>query len=152
MDRGIVSTLTEANSHLTKQLEYSSLTLKEISSLLKKECNNRSSRKTFAPSNDNYCWTHGYKIASYNSSDNCVYPKTGHTREANKDNNLGGSQTNKELLVGAAFKRNSETFEACRVPPLLQHQDTAIVDSGCTGHFLLSNAPCHNKKKSTNPL
>jgi hypothetical protein len=26
------------------------------------------------------------------------------------------------------------------------------VDSGCTGHFLLVNAPCLNKVKSRNPL
>jgi hypothetical protein len=96
VDRGIVATLTEANSRLTKQLEYSSQTLKEIRALLKKECNDRSSRKTFAPPNDNYCWTHWYKIVRNHTSENCVYPKTGHKREANKDNKLGGSQANKE--------------------------------------------------------
>jgi hypothetical protein len=40
-------------------------------------------------------------------------------------------------------------FEVCRTPP--QHE-TAIVDSGCTGHFLLVIAPCLNKVKSRNPL
>jgi hypothetical protein len=37
-------------------------------------------------------------------------------------------------------------------PPLLKPHETAIVDSGCTGHFLLVNAPCLNKVKSQNPL
>jgi hypothetical protein len=78
VDRGIIATLTEANSRLTKQLEDSSQTLKEIRALLKKERNNRSSRKTFAPPNDNYCWTHVYKIARNHISENCLYPKTGH--------------------------------------------------------------------------
>jgi phage shock protein A len=55
VDRGIVATLTEANSRLTKQLKGSSQTLTEIRDLLKKERNDRSSRKTFAPPNDNYC-------------------------------------------------------------------------------------------------
>jgi phage shock protein A len=59
LDSGIVATLTEANSRLKKQLEESSQTLKEIKALLKKERNDRSSSKTFAPPNDNYCWTHG---------------------------------------------------------------------------------------------
>jgi hypothetical protein len=36
-------------------------------------------------------------------------------------------------------------------PPLLKPHETAIVDSGCTGHFLLVNAPCLNKVKSRNP-
>jgi hypothetical protein len=146
VDRRIVTTLNEANLRLTKQLEDSSQTFKEIKALLKKERNERSSRKTFSPPNN------GYKIAINNTSENCLYPKTGHKQEAKKVNNLGSSQANKERLVGAALKRNSKKFQACRTQPLLQHQDTAIVDSGCTGHFLLINAPCCNKTKSTNPL
>jgi hypothetical protein len=65
---------------------------------------------------------------------------------------MGGSQANKECLLGVASKNNSETLEACRTPPLLDLHKTAIVDSGCTGHFLLVNAPCHNKIKSISPL
>jgi hypothetical protein len=76
VDRGIVATLTESNSRLTKKLEDGSQTLKEIRALLKKEHNDRSSCKHFAPSNDNYCWTHGYKIARNHTSENCLYPKT----------------------------------------------------------------------------
>jgi hypothetical protein len=95
VDRGIASTLTEANSRLTKQLEDSSQILKELRALLKKERNGRSSRKIFAPPNDNYCWTRGYKISINHTSENCLYPKTRHKREANKDNNLGGSHANK---------------------------------------------------------
>jgi hypothetical protein len=37
-------------------------------------------------------------------------------------------------------------------PPLLKPHETSIVESGCTGHFLLVNAPCLNKIKSRNPL
>jgi hypothetical protein len=72
---GSVATLTEVNSCVTKQLEDSSQTLKEIRGLLKKERNKHSSRKTFAPPNDNYCWTHGYKIERNHTSENCLYPK-----------------------------------------------------------------------------
>jgi hypothetical protein len=43
-------------------------------------------------------------------------------------------------------------FEDCRPPPLLKPHETAIVDSGCTSHFLLVNAPCLNKVKSQNQL
>jgi hypothetical protein len=43
-------------------------------------------------------------------------------------------------------------FEACRTPQLLKSYETAIVDSGCTGHFILVNAPCLNKVKSQTPL
>jgi hypothetical protein len=37
-------------------------------------------------------------------------------------------------------------------PPLLKPHETAIGDSGCTGHFMLVNAPCLNKVKSKTPL
>jgi hypothetical protein len=37
-------------------------------------------------------------------------------------------------------------------PPLLKPHETAIVDSGCTCHFLLVNAPCLNKVRYQNPL
>jgi hypothetical protein len=39
-------------------------------------------------------------------------------------------------------------FEVCRSPSLLKQNETEIVDSGCTGHFMLVNAPCLNKVKS----
>jgi hypothetical protein len=43
-------------------------------------------------------------------------------------------------------------FEDCLTPSLLKPYETAIVDSGCTVHFLFVNAPCLNKVKSQNPL
>jgi hypothetical protein len=43
-------------------------------------------------------------------------------------------------------------FEACRTPPLLEPHETAIVEYGRTGHFLLVNAPCLNKVTSQTPL
>jgi hypothetical protein len=43
-------------------------------------------------------------------------------------------------------------FEVCLSPPLLEQHDTAILDCGCTGHFLLVTATCFNKVKSRNPL
>jgi hypothetical protein len=96
VDRGIVATLTDVNSRLTKKLEETSQTLIESRALLKKERNNRGSRKPFAPSIDNYCWTRGYKIARNRTSENCMYPKTRHKRDGTKNNNMGGSQYNKE--------------------------------------------------------
>jgi hypothetical protein len=43
-------------------------------------------------------------------------------------------------------------FEVCQIPSLLKPHETAIVDSGCTGHFLLVNAPCLKKVKAHTPL
>jgi hypothetical protein len=43
-------------------------------------------------------------------------------------------------------------FEDCLTPPLLKPHVTSIADSGCTGPFLLVNAPCLSKVESQNPL
>jgi hypothetical protein len=43
-------------------------------------------------------------------------------------------------------------FEVCRTPPLLEQHQTAILDSGCTRHFILVTDPCLNKVISRNPL
>jgi hypothetical protein len=76
---------------------------------------------------------------------------TGHKTEATRADNMGGSQANKERCVGAATLNNKTMFEVCRTPTLLEQHETAIVDSRCTGHFLLVTAPCLNKVVSRNP-
>jgi hypothetical protein len=43
-------------------------------------------------------------------------------------------------------------FEVCQTPALLKPHETAIVDSGCIGHFLSVNAPCLDKIKSQTPI
>jgi hypothetical protein len=91
-----MATPTEANSRLVKQLEESAQALKEVKALLKKERGDRASGKQFAPSVDNYCWSHGYKLARNHTNMNCLYPKTGHKKEATKSNTMGGSQALKE--------------------------------------------------------
>jgi hypothetical protein len=93
---GVVVTLTEANSRLTRQLEDRSNELKEVNALLKKERADRRGQRTFNPSLDNYCWTHGYKVANSHTSQSCNYPKNGHKHEATKTDNMGVSQANKE--------------------------------------------------------
>jgi hypothetical protein len=55
-------------------------------------------------------------------------------------------------MCRAATLNNKTTFEVCRTPTLLEQHQTAIVDSGCTDHFLLVTAPCLNKVVSRNPL
>jgi hypothetical protein len=52
----------------------------------------------------------------------------------------------------ATSKNNSETFDDCRTPTILNNNNTSLVDSGCTVHFLLSNAPSLNKNMTNNQL
>jgi hypothetical protein len=95
-DRGVVATLTEANARLAKQLEDNSNELRELNTLLKKERTERRGQHSFNSSPNNYCWTHGYKVANTHTSLSYNFPKQGHTREATRADNMGGSQANKE--------------------------------------------------------
>jgi hypothetical protein len=151
-DHGVVAALTQANSRLAKQLEDNSTELRELKALLKKERSEKRGQRSFNPSPINYCWTHGYKVGSTHTSLTCNLPKPGHKTEATRADNMGGSQANRECCSGATTLNNNSTFEVCRTPPLLKQHETAIVDSGCTGHFLLVNAPCLTKVKSRTPL
>jgi hypothetical protein len=133
-------------------LEERSKDVKELKELLKKERAERGGRRTFAPSPANYCWSQGYKVARSHTSQTCTLPKDGHKREATKNNNMDGSQANKEWYAGVTSLNNSEKFEDCHTPPILDHHETATLYSGCTLHFLFINATCHNNIKSLNPL
>jgi hypothetical protein len=92
VDLGIMATFINANSRLAKQLEESDKALKEIRDLLKKEHNDRATHKHFLPSPANYYWTHGYNIAKSHTSQNCMFLKNGHKREATNKNNMGGTR------------------------------------------------------------
>jgi hypothetical protein len=95
-DRGVVATLTEANTRLAKQLEDNSNELWELKTLLKKERTERRGQLSFNPSPNNYCWTHGYKVANTHTSLSCNFSKQVHKREATRDDNMGDIQANKE--------------------------------------------------------
>jgi hypothetical protein len=86
------------------------------------------------------------------TSHTCNTPQPGHKTEATRADNIGGSQANKERCAGEATLNNKTMFEVCRTPPLIEQHKTEIVDSGCTCHFLLINAPCLNKVETRTPL
>jgi hypothetical protein len=151
-DRGVVASLTHANARLAKHLEDNSNELRELKALLKKERTEKRGQRSFNPSPRNYCWTHGYKVGSTHTSRTCTLPKPGNKTEATRADNMGGSQTNRECYSWVKTLNNNSTFEVCQNPPLLKPHETEIVDSGCTGHFLLVNAPCLNTVKSRSPL
>jgi hypothetical protein len=93
-DRGVVATLTEANTRLAKQLEDNSNELRELKALIKKERTGKRGQRSFNPSPNIYCWTHGYKVANTHTSLSCNFPKQ--VREATRADKMGGSQSNKE--------------------------------------------------------
>jgi hypothetical protein len=70
-DRGVVATLTEANSRLVKQLEDNSNELRELKALIKKERVENRGQHSFNPSPKKYWWTHGYKVGNTHTSLTC---------------------------------------------------------------------------------
>jgi hypothetical protein len=96
VDRGVVAPFTEANARLVKQLEDNSNEFLELKALIKKERSEKCGQLSFNPSPNNYCCTHGYKVANTHTSLSCNFPKQGHKREATQADNIGGSQANKE--------------------------------------------------------
>jgi hypothetical protein len=93
---GIVSTFTEENARLARQLEESSKKVTEVKALLRKERAERRWKRPFTPSLGNYYWYHGYKFAKSHTNQSCSFPKDGQKCEAVKANNMGGCQANKE--------------------------------------------------------
>jgi hypothetical protein len=95
-DRGVVAALTQANARLAKQLEENSNELRELKALINQERSAKRGQRSFNPSNTNYCWTHGFKLGSTHTSLTCKTQKPGHKKEATPENNMGGSQANRE--------------------------------------------------------
>jgi hypothetical protein len=94
--RGVMAALTQANSRLAKQLEENSSELRELKALLNKEQPDKRGKRSFNPSESNYCWTHGYKVGSTHTSLTYKLAKPGHKTEATRADNMGGSQDNRE--------------------------------------------------------
>jgi hypothetical protein len=77
-DRGVVAALTQANSHLVKQLEENSSELRELKALINQERRDKRGPRGFNPSSSNYCCTHGYKVGKTHTSLTGNTPKPGH--------------------------------------------------------------------------
>jgi hypothetical protein len=95
-DRGVVAALTQANSHLAKQLEENSAELRELRALLNQERRDKRGQRSLNTSARNYCWAHCYKVGKTHTSLTCNTPKPGHKTEAARAMNMGDSQANRE--------------------------------------------------------
>jgi hypothetical protein len=95
-DRGVVAALTQANSRLVKQLEETTSELRELKALFPRERRDKWGPTNVNTSARNYCWTHGYKVGKTHTILTCNTGNLGHKAEANRTDNMGGSQANKE--------------------------------------------------------
>jgi hypothetical protein len=111
-----------------------------------------------ATNNEKYFWLHGYQIHEDHTSMTCTRRAAGHQEAATKANNMGESQWGRDAVwqPGAAsekykhIKHYNHCLPYTGYTPNLKH--TAIVDSGCTGHYLKVAAPVTNKKLAVTPI
>lgn len=110
-DRDIVQQLTMANMELaasnatltgqlaaiTEQLGKAMETIKMLATKQGTKSGHQQQKppNTFV-ANQNYCWTHGYKLKGYHTSKTCPAKAEGHKDEATRSNTMGGSEANKD--------------------------------------------------------
>ena len=87
-DRQAFAALVTTNGNLTKQLNDA---LNEIKTLKKRLAGKN---RSYEP-NNNYCWTHGYRVHKDHTSATCKNPAAGHQHDATRDNPMGGSTQGK---------------------------------------------------------
>ena len=85
---------------------------------------------------------------SNHSSRDCEHPRKGHDKGATKADTKGGSARNKPSCewLGTKYKEKVANTTA---PLTLVPNTLAIVDSGCTSHFLGPSTPCTNKSSTS---
>jgi hypothetical protein len=105
-DRTTVANLTDTNAKLTAEL--TTVNAKLLNALAKiAELQVRSSRNSGNnnnsdrppreyTANENYCWSHGYKVSAHHTSSTCAHKSPGHKDAATRVDNMGGSQRGKE--------------------------------------------------------
>jgi hypothetical protein len=111
-DRETVSTLIKAISTLTEQLKAKDIWAKSQEAELKRLLGaqgittpisaagptNAYVRKSIKTKNDNYCWSHGYRLGLNHIGANSTKKAPGHKDNATKSNIMGGDTWGSEFL------------------------------------------------------
>jgi hypothetical protein len=170
-DRETVATLTRAIETMTDQLKAKDILSKsqeaELRRLLGAQGNARPTttvgstnayvRKSYKTNNENYSWSHVYQVGLNHTSANCNKKAPGHKDNATKTTIMRGDTWGSEFLwqdgeVQITYLSSQNFMNYLNFTPSIPSQSTALLDSGCTAHFLLANSKCSNKIPATTPL
>jgi hypothetical protein len=92
------------------------------------------SRPLYKTKNDNYCWSHGYKVGFQHTSATCTERKAGHNPAATKSNIMGGNTWGSEFLLrGGQVKISNSVNNIMTYIDSTPHNNlcnSAILDSG----------------------
>ena len=98
-DRQMMADLVAQNKILLEQLAAANKELTTLCARLHNNNDNNNSRRNKKRfNNQNYCWSCGYDVSTNHTSETCNTPKPGHNKTATRENNLGGSQLNKNKV------------------------------------------------------
>ena len=111
-DRSTISNISDTNSALAANLAITNYKLQEFQSTIAdithqvtilRDFNGHYNQKAPFPDifqqvpNNNYCWTHSYRVNKNHDSTSCRNPAHGHQNTATQTDNMSGSQMGKEL-------------------------------------------------------
>jgi hypothetical protein len=90
-DKELLITLTNTDSTLTSQLSAKDKLIATLQAQLSNSNTNAPEHRPVAAmdKNKHYCWTHGIRVSSNHSSENCHDPGEGHKKGATRDNRMG---------------------------------------------------------------
>jgi hypothetical protein len=158
-DKDLLSTITTTNAALTGILREKDSMIATLRAQLR-GTNTATPATPVAPAtpasnntaNTNYWWSNGTRVSKSHTSAACLYPKEGHKKEATRANRMGGKDAwnagpggNDKIKTNLV---NNLTYYAIPVA----HKNTAIMDSGCTTHYLKRGVKCTNIKQAHIPI
>jgi hypothetical protein len=114
-------------------------------------------KKSYKTKNDNYCWSHGYQVGLNHTSAICTKKAPGRKDNATKSNIMGGDTWGSEFLwqeweVQINYLSSQNFMNYLNFTLSQPSKSTALLDSGCTAHFMLANVKCTNKVLAEKPL
>ena len=110
-DRSTISNVSDTNSALATNLTITNYKLQEFQSTIAdithqvtilRDFNGHYNQKAPFPDifqqvpNNNYCWTHGYRVNKKHDINSCSNSDHGNQKTANRTDNIGGSKLVKE--------------------------------------------------------
>jgi hypothetical protein len=113
--------------------------------------------KYYKTNNEKYCWSHGYQVGLNHASANCTKKALGHKDNSTKAKIMGGDTWDSEFLwqdgaVQINYLSSQNFMNYLNFTPSIPSKYTALLDSGCTVHFLLANVKFLNKTPAATPL
>ena len=107
-----------------------------------------------------YCWSRGYCVRTVHNSRTCNITLPGYQKDTTHNKPMDSSTKNKPewdpeedtKVEGKNYKKLVTKQNKCLPFPTVSSSVLAVSDSGTTGHYITTGAPCENKTKANHPI